>query len=66
MRTKFLDELPKVYKKREEEMLEQIRKAIATDEAVSEQFDAIVLNAKNTFNQKLEALKELHAHIKRE
>ena len=48
---KFLDELPKYLKKKEEAMIEQIRKKLSTgDEQFDEQFDMIVNNSKNTFN----------------
>lgn len=61
---KFLDELPAIYKKKEEAMIEQLKKSIATDPEIQEQFEAIVNNTKLSFAQKVEALKELHGVVK--
>jgi F0F1-type ATP synthase alpha subunit len=54
---RFLDELPKIYKKREEEMIEKIKKTLVTDEHVNEMFESIVNNANHSFKEKIEALR---------
>lgn len=60
-----MDELPKIYKKREEAMIEKIRKTLVTDDTVNEVFESIVNNANNSFKDKLEALRQLAKDIKR-
>jgi hypothetical protein len=47
---RFLDELPRLYKKKEEKLIKIIRKAIQEDNEVLEQFDIIVNNPKFNFN----------------
>ena len=60
---RFLDELPRLYREKEEALIKEIRDKIAVDEEVSHRFDMIV-NTKQSFKEKLEALKELSLSIK--
>lgn len=62
---RFLDELPKIYKKREEAMIENIRKTLVTDEKVNEVFEKIVNNINHSFKEKLDLLRQLAKDIKR-
>jgi hypothetical protein len=60
---RFLDDMPYIYKRKEEVMITHLRKAISTDERTNERFETIVNNIKFSFQQKIEALKELHKEV---
>lgn len=56
---RFLDEMPRLYKEKEEALIKEIRDKISLDEESSLHFDAIVRNTKQSFREKLDALREL-------
>jgi len=61
---RFLDDLPRLYREKEEQLIKEMRDKISLDEESSLQFDAIVRNTKQTFKEKLDALRELSLQVK--